>query len=73
MHFKRKYKKKWWMGTFPLCIFVAAGICVMDAAGITKNTILDAAVTCLQENLGYQAVQSCMPVLVYDEIGRAHV
>lgn len=54
------------MGTFPLCIFVAAGICVMDAAGITKNTILDAAVTCLQENLGYQAVQSCMPVLVYD-------
>lgn len=66
MRFKRKYKKKWWMGTFPLCIFVAAGICVIDAAGITKNTILDAAVTCVQENLGYQAVQSCMPVLVYD-------
>lgn len=66
MRFKRKYKKKWWMGTLPLFIFVAAGICVMDTAGITKNTILDAAVNCLQENLGYQAVQSCMPVLVYD-------
>ncbi len=38
----------------------------MQSQGITKNTILDAAASAVQENLGYQAVLSCMPVLVYD-------
>ncbi len=66
MHVKKKYKKKWWAGTLPLFIFVAAGIYVMDSAGITKNTILDAISQAVQSNLGYQAVRSCMPVLVYD-------
>lgn len=66
MHVKKKYKKKWWAGTIPLFIFVAAGIYVMDSAGITKNTILDAISQAVQSNLGYQAVRSCMPVLVYD-------
>lgn len=66
MHVKKKYKKKWWAGTLPLFIFVAAGIYVMDSAGITKNTILDAISQAVQSNLGYQAVRSCMPVLAYD-------
>lgn len=66
MRYKKKYKKKWWAGTLPLFIFMAACASIMESAGITKNTILDAAVSSMQENLGYQAVQSCIPVLVYD-------
>ena len=66
MRFKKKYKKKWWAGTLPLFIFAAACISVMNSAGITKNTILDAAFEAVQTNLGYQAVRSCIPVLVYD-------
>ncbi len=66
MHLRKKYKKKWWAGTFPLFIFVAAVMYVTDSAGITKDTILDAAAQAIQSNLGYQAVRSCMPMLVYD-------
>lgn len=66
MRYKKKYKRKWWVGTFPFLIFVSACIYAMNAGGITKNTILDAAFQAVQSNLGYQAVRSCIPVLVYD-------
>ncbi|KAI4448041.1 hypothetical protein C823_002560 [Eubacterium plexicaudatum ASF492] len=66
MHFKKKYKKKWWAGTFPLFVFVVSGIYVMDSARITQHTILDAVSQAVRSNLGYQAVRSCMPLLVYD-------
>lgn len=66
MRYKKKYRKKWWAGTLPLFIFSAACVFVMDSAGITKNTILDAVLEAVQANLGYQAVRSCIPVLVYD-------
>ncbi len=62
----KKYNKKRWAGTIPLFILTAACMYVMDAENITKNTILDAAVTAISENLGYQAARSCIPVLVYD-------
>ena len=60
----KKYNKKRWAGTIPLFILTAACMYVMDAENITKNTILDAAVTAISENLGYQAARSCIPVLV---------
>lgn len=66
MRFKKKNTRKWWAGTLPMFLLAAVCIYVMDAENITKNTILDAAVTAVFENLGYQAVQSCIPVLVYD-------
>lgn len=66
MRFKKKYKKKWWAGTLPFFIFAAACISVMNSAGITQHTILDAVLEAVQANLGYQAVRSCIPVLVYD-------
>lgn len=66
MRLNKRYRRKWWTGTLPLVIFTAACLCIMQSQGITKNTILDAAASAVQENLGYQAVLSCMPVLVYD-------
>lgn len=66
MRYRKKYKKKWWAGTLPLFLFLAVCAYLAESAGITKNTLLDAAAGALQANLGYQAVQSCMPVLVYD-------
>lgn len=66
MRERKKYKKKWWAGTMPLFLAAAACIYVLDSAGITKHTILDAVWQAVQENLGYQTVCSCMPVLVYD-------
>lgn len=64
---KKKYRRKRWVGTLPLFIFTAACIYILDSFGITKNTILDAAASAVWENFGYQAVRSCIPVLVYDE------
>ncbi len=66
MRFKKRYNRKWWAGTLPLLIFISAAAYVMQRAGITKHTILDAAVSTLQSSLGYQAVKSCIPVLTYD-------
>lgn len=66
MRYKKKCRRKVWAGAVPLAIFIMACIYVMESAGITKNTILEAAVKAVQANLGYQAVQSCMPIMVYD-------
>lgn len=61
-----KCRRKWWAGTVPLLILVAACIYVLNSSGITKNTILDAAARSIQANLGCQAVKNCMPILAYD-------
>lgn len=67
MHYhKKKHTKKIWVGTFPLVFFTAACIYVLASLGITKHTIMDAAVRTVQASLGYQTVKSCMPVLTYD-------
>lgn len=66
MRDRKKYKKKWWAGTMPLFLVATACIYILDTAGITKHTILDAVWQAVQENLGYQTVRSCIPVLVYD-------
>lgn len=66
MRYKKKYKRKWWAGTIPLLIFVTVCVYVMESSGITKHTILDAIVKSVQANMGYQAVQRCIPVLTYD-------
>lgn len=63
---QKSYRRKWWAGTVPFLLFLASCVYMMDSAGITKHTILDAAVQSLQANLGYQAVKSCMPVLAFD-------
>lgn len=68
MHYykKKKHTKKIWIGTFPLLFFAAACTYVLASSGITKHTVMDAAVRAIQASLGYQTVKSCMPVLTYD-------
>lgn len=65
--FHTKFHRKWWAGTVPFFLLLASCIYMMESAGITKNTVLDAAVQSVQANLGYQTVKSCMPLLMYDQ------
>ena len=62
----KKKKGRIWIGTLPLLCFTAAAIYVMDSAGVTKHTVMDAAVQKIQSNLGYKTAKSCMPVLTFD-------
>lgn len=66
MRYKKKCRRKVWAGAVPLAILITACMYVAESAGISKNTILDAAVNAVQANLGYQAVQNCIPIMVYD-------
>lgn len=62
----KKEKGRRWIGTLPLLCFTAAAVYVMDSAGMTKRTVMDAAVQAIQSNLGYKTSKSCMPLLTYD-------
>ncbi len=66
MRFQKKNRKKVWTGTIPLIIFITVCIYMFDSYGITKHTLLDAAVEAVQSNLGYQAARSCIPFVAYD-------
>lgn len=66
MRLKKKFKKKWWIGTFPLLAFLAVCMYAMDLSGMTEYTILDAVASSVKANLGYQAAQCCIPILNYD-------
>lgn len=66
MHRMKKKKGRIWIGALPLLCFTAAAIYVMDSVGVTKHTMMDAAVQAIQSNLGYKTAKSCMPVFTYD-------
>ena len=70
LHRQKKYRarhhKKRWAGTFPLVLVTSVCVSLLQVFGITQDTILDAAVSSMQANFGYQTVQSCIPILTYD-------
>ncbi len=68
MRYRKKChrNRKWWAGIFPFFFILAASAYVLASSNVAKDTVLDAAIHALQANLGYQAVQRCMPLLTYD-------